>query len=141
MVSAVKSSGLSKCLVVVWMIISVLTVSLYLPEPNKRMSNNIPSFKFFKETSILNKLFRSFYLFSAKNGQRKKKWSVFSVSEPQSHIGLAASLKLWQNLCSFKWLNFNRNLDNKLNAYWIMNSKKRPLNILLSVNCLVCTIH
>ena len=71
-----------------------MTVSLYLSEPNKRMSDNISSFKFLKETSILNKLFRSFCLFSAKNGQRKKKWSVVSVYEPQSHIGLGTSLKL-----------------------------------------------
>ena len=111
-----KNSSLSKRLVVLrkliaWTNISLLTVSLYLSEPNKRMSDNISSFKFLKETSILNKLFRNFCLFSAKSGQHKKKWSVVSVSEPQSHIGLGTSLKLWRNLCSFKWLNFNRILD------------------------------
>ena len=55
------------------------------------MSDNISSFKFFKETFILNMLFRSFCLFSAKNGQRKKRWSVVSVSEPQPDIGLGVS--------------------------------------------------
>ena len=119
MVSAIKNSGLSKRLVVlrnliVWTSISLLTVSLYLSEPNKRMSDNVSSFKFFKEISILNKLFRSFCLSSAKNGQHKKKWSVILVPEPQSHVGLGASSKLWRSLCSFKWLNFNRSLDNNL---------------------------
>ena len=89
-------------------------MSLYLLEPNKGMSDNISSLKFFKETPILNKLFRSFCLFSAKNGQPKKKWSVVSVSEPQSHKGLGASLKLWRSLCSFRSLNFNLSLDNNL---------------------------
>ena len=74
---------------VMWMSIYLLTT--YLPEPNKTMSTIISSFKLFKKTSILNKLFSSFFLFSAKNGQRKKKWSRVSYSEPQSHIGLAAS--------------------------------------------------
>ena len=69
-------------------------MSLYLPEPTQRMPTKILSFKFFKETSIVNKLFWSFRLFSAKNGQRKKKWSIVSISEAQSHIELGASLKL-----------------------------------------------
>ena len=116
-----KTVAFSKRLIVlrrliVWKSISLLTVSLYLLELNKRMFDNISSLKFFKETSILNKLFRSFCLFSAENGQRKKKWSVVSVSEPQSHIGLGASLKLWRNLCLFKWLNFNLSLDNTLES-------------------------
>ena len=117
-------------------------MSLYLSEPNKRMSDNISSFKFLKETSMLNKLFRSFCLFSAKNGQRKKKWSVVSVSEPQSHIGLGTSLKLWRNLCSFKWLNFNRILDNNLTptGSWIAKRDlccklKNSLNI--DLRCLI----
>ena len=113
-----KNSGLVKCLVVLWESIlwtstSLLTVSLYLSEPDKRMANNILSFKFFKETYISNKLF-GFCLFSAKDGQHKKKWSVFSVSKRQSHLGLGASLKLWRNLYSLKWLHFNRSLDNNL---------------------------
>ena len=88
------------------------------------MCNSNSSFKFLKEGSILSKSLRSFCLFIAKNGQRKwKKWSFVSVSEPQSHIGLRTSLKLWQNLCSFRWLNFNRNLDNNLTlaGSWIAN--------------------
>ena len=102
------------------------------------MSDNVSSFKLFKEVFILNKLFRSFCLFSVKSGQCKKKWSVVSVSQPQSHIGLGASLKLWRNLCSFKWLNFNRSLDNKLTptGSWIVKRDfcfklKNSLNIVL----------
>ena len=80
---------------------------------------------YFKETSILNKPFQNFCLFSTKNGQHKKKWPVFSVSEPQSCLGLGASLKLWLNLCSFKWLNFNCSLDNLITTgSWI---EKRDL--------------
>ena len=107
-----------------WRSISLLTVSLYLSEPYKIMSNSNSSFKFLKKGSILSKSLRSFCLFIAKNVQRKKKWSVLSVSEPQSHIGLRASLKLWRNLCSFRWLNFNRNLDNNLTPArsWIANN-------------------
>ena len=71
------SWGLRK--LIVWTSISSLAMSLYLSKPNKRMSDNILSFKLFKEISILNKLFRSFCLFSTKNGERKKKWSVVSV--------------------------------------------------------------
>ena len=102
------------------------------------MSDNVSSFKLFKEVFILNKLFRSFCLFSAKSGQCKKKWSVVSVSQPQSHIGLGASLKLWRNLYSFKWLNFNRSLDNKLTptGSWIVKRDfcfklKNSLNIVI----------
>ena len=51
---------------------------------------------------------------SGKHGQHKKKWSVVSLSQPQSHVGLGTSLKLWRNLCSFKWLSFNCSLDNNL---------------------------
>ena len=58
------------------------------------MSDSNSSFDFLKEGSILSKSLRSFCLFIAKNGQRKKKWSVVSVSEPQAHIELRASLKL-----------------------------------------------
>ena len=39
--------------------------------------------------------------------QRKRKWSVFSVSTPHLHIGSTVSLKPCLNLCSFKWLKFN----------------------------------
>ena len=49
---------------------SLLTVSLYLSNPYKRMSNNISSFRFLIETCILSQLFRSLFLFSAENGQR-----------------------------------------------------------------------
>ena len=89
-----------------WRRISLLTVPLYLSE------------------CFLSKALRSFCLFIAKNGQCKKKWSVFSVSEPQSHIGLRASLKLWRCLCSFRWLNINRNLDNNLTpaGSWIASN-------------------
>ena len=86
--------------------------------------------------------------------QCKKKWSVASVSEPQSQIELGASLKLWRNLCLFKWLNFNRSLHNNLTptGSWIAKRDlcfklKNCLNMdvwyfhLLSVSCLVCTIH
>ena len=106
------------------------------------MSDNISSFKFFKETSILNKLFRSFFLISVKNGQRKKKWSVLSVFEQQPHIGLGVSLKLWRNLCLCKWLNFNRSLDNNLTANGSWRAKrdlcfklKNSLNI--DLRCLI----
>ena len=126
----------------VWKSIFLLTVSLYLSEPNKRMSDIISSFNFFKDTSILNKLFRSFCLFSAKNGQRRKKWSVVLVSEPQSHIGLEAYLKLWRNACSFKWLNFNRSLVNNSTptGSWIAKrdlcfTLKNSLNI--DLKCLI----
>ena len=92
----------------------LLTVSLYLSNPCKRMSSNISSFRFLIETSVLSQLFRSLFLFSAKSWQCKKRWSVVSVSEPQSYTGLGASLNLWRNLCWFKWLNFKRSLDNNL---------------------------
>ena len=86
----------------------MLTVFLNLSEPYKMISNSNSSFEFFKQVI---KEFLSIYF---KNGQRKKNWSVVSVSDPQLQIGLRASLKLWPNLCSFRWLNFNRNLDNNL---------------------------
>ena len=88
------------------------------------MSNSNSSFKFDKEGSILSKSLKSFCLFIATNGQCKKKWSVVSVSEPQSYIGLRASIKLWRNLCSFRWLDFNRNLDNNLTpaGSWIADN-------------------
>ena len=122
---------------------------------NKRVSDSISSLKFFKETSILNKLFKSFCLFSAKSREHKKKWSVVSVSEPQSHIGLGTSLKLWRNLCSFKWLNFNRILDNNLTptGSWIakrdlccklknfLNIDFRCLIFLASLNELASLYH
>ena len=73
---------------------------------------------------ILSESLRSFCPFVVKIGQHKKKWSVASVAEPQSHIWLRASLKLWRNLCSFRWLNFNRNLHNNLTpaGSWIANN-------------------
>ena len=39
--------------------------------------------------------------------QRKRKWSVVSVSTPHLHTGSTVSLKPCLNLCSFKWLKFN----------------------------------
>ena len=39
--------------------------------------------------------------------QRKRKWSVLSVSRSHLHIGSTVSLKPCLNLCSFKWLKFN----------------------------------
>ena len=104
------------------------------------MSNSNSSFKFLKEGSILRKSLRSFCRFIAKNGRKRpKKWSVVSVSVPQSHIGLTASLKLWRNLCSFIWLNFNLNTDNNLTpaGSWIANCDfcfrlKKSLNIELT---------
>ena len=115
-------------------------MSLYLSDRNKRMSDNISSFKSFKE--ILNKLFRSFRPFSAKNGQCKKKWSVVSVSEQKSQIGPGTSLKLWRNLYSFKWLNFNHSLENNLTpaGSWVTKRElcfklKNSLNI--DLRCLI----
>ena len=78
----------------------------------------------------------SFCQFIAKNGQCKKKWSGVSVLEPQSHRGIRASLKLWRNLCLFRWLNFNSNLDSNLAPAesWIANNDflfklRKPFNI------------
>ena len=46
---------------------SLLTDSVFLlSEPNRRMSDNISSFNFFKKTSILNKLFRNFRMSNAR---------------------------------------------------------------------------
>ena len=39
--------------------------------------------------------------------QRKKKWSVVSVSRPYLYIRSTVSLEPCLNLCSFKWLKFN----------------------------------
>ena len=103
------------------------------------MPNEISLFRFFKKTPILKKPSKSFWLFSGKSGQCKKKWSVVSVSEPQSRIGLGASLKLWRNLCSFKWLNFIRSLSNNLppTGSWIT---KRDFSFkLFSGTCLVAS--
>ena len=109
---------------------------------NKRVSDSISSLKFFKETSILNKLFKSFCLFSAKSREHKKKWSVVSVSEPQSHIGLGASFKLRRNLCSFRRLNFNRSLDNKLTPTESSLAKrvlcfKLKKSLIIDLRCLI----
>ena len=84
-----------------------LVNNVIMSEPYKIMPNSNSSFKvlkegsilsikfkFLKERSISSKSLSSFYLFIAKNGQHKKKWSVVSVSEPRSHIGLIAFLKL-----------------------------------------------
>ena len=56
--------------------------------------------------------------------QCKKKCSVVSVSVPRSHIGNTESLKLWRNLCSFKWLDFNLSLIKSLTPVgsWIENN-------------------
>ena len=96
-----SNSGLLKRLVfliklVVWGSIFLVTVSLYLSEPYNW------SFKFLKEESILSKSLRSFCLFIAKNGQRKKKWSIISVLEPQWHILLLSSFSYgWKNYTFF----------------------------------------
>ena len=97
---------------ILWRSISLLTVFLYFSELYKIISNSNSSFEFLQERPI--KPWRLFCLFIAKNGQRKKKCSLVSVLELQSQIWLRASLKLWRNLCSFKWLIFNSNLDNNL---------------------------
>ena len=83
-----SNSGLSKHLVVlrkliVWRNTSLLIVSLYLSQPNKRVSNNISSLNFFKEASILIEIFRSFCLFSAKKiGNARRRGLLFQF---QSH--------------------------------------------------------
>ena len=74
--------------------ISLLTVSLYLPEPYNS------SFKFLKEESILSNSLMSFCLFIAKNGQCKKKWSIISVLEQQWYILLLSSFG-WKNYTFF----------------------------------------
>ena len=62
-------------------------MSLYLSKPNKRMSDNISSFKLFKEASILNKLLGVFVYFLRKTGNARRSgllfqlWSVVSVKK------------------------------------------------------------
>ena len=48
-------------------------------QPYKIISNSNASFKILKEGSILRNPLRSFCLFIAQNGQRKKMWSVVSI--------------------------------------------------------------
>ena len=113
--------------------------------PNTKMSNNILSFKFFKETFISNKLFRSFFFFLQKmnNIRTSDLFLSFSFRATITHsIELGASLELRRNLCSFKWLNFNSNLDNNLTptGLWIAKGDlcfklKNSLNI--DLRCLI----
>ena len=81
-VSTIKNSGLSKDVVVlrkliVWTSIALLAVSLCLSEANKRMPDNVSSFKFFKETFILSKLYRSFCLFLENKGNSRRSGRLF----------------------------------------------------------------
>ena len=46
--------------------------------------------------------------------QRKRKWSVVSVSRPHLHIGSTVSLKSCLNLCSLKWLKINLGRNSSL---------------------------
>ena len=73
------------------------------------VSGRLGSFRILVSTSS-----QSFYLSFAKNWQCKKMWLVVSVSAPQSHMGLTQSLKLWQNLCSLRWLNCSWSLVSNL---------------------------
>ena len=79
------SWGLRK--LIVWRNISSVIMSLYLSKPNKRMSDNISSFKLFKEASILNKLLGVFVYFLRKTGNARRSgllfqlWSVVSLKK------------------------------------------------------------
>ena len=53
------------------------------------------------------KALKVFLFSSLKKGHCKR---VNSLSEPQLHIALTASLKFCQNLCSLKWLKPKRSL-------------------------------
>ena len=50
----------------------------------EKLTSVHPFIRYLKAASILSKSLWSFCLFIAKNGQRKKKWPVVSVSETQS---------------------------------------------------------
>ena len=102
----------------------MLSHSLNLSHPCKRISIIDSSFKFCYEKCLPYTLLKSFCVSVTKKGQRKKKWSVVSVSVPQSHIATTVSLKSWRNLCSLKWLNFNQSLVKSLTPVgsWIENN-------------------
>ena len=71
----------------------------------------IHPFKFAKEGSILSKLLRSFCLFIAKKrATQQKVVCCFGFGATVTHSAQSI-LKILKNLCSFRWLNFNRNLD------------------------------
>ena len=53
---------------------------------------------------------RRVFLSVRKLGQWRRKWHVFSTSQPQVQSGFNVSWKLFLNLCSWRWLSPSRNL-------------------------------
>ena len=86
----------------------LLSGSLNLWHPYKRISIIDSSFKFCDEKYLSETLLRRFCLSVTKKGQRMKKYSVVSGFVRQSHIVATVSLKSWRNLCSFKWVLYRR---------------------------------
>ena len=60
---------------------------------------------------LLKSWFKELIFLEVKNWQRKGKCFVDSISEPQSHIGLAVSLQLFWNSSLFNWLKSSWNLQ------------------------------
>ena len=59
--------------------------------------------------------------------QRRRKWTVVSVSRPHLHIGSTVSLKPWLNLCSFEWLKFSLRRVSSFKPFGAMYCKNAVL--------------
>ena len=62
--------------------------------------------------------------------QRKRKWSVVSVSRPHVRIGSTVSLKPHLTLCSFKWLKFNLRCVSSLRPMSCIAKKEFSLGLI-----------
>ena len=64
--------------------------------------------------SLLLRVLKRLFLSPARNGQRKRKISVYYISESQPYMGFMVSLKLCWNLSSFNWLKSRQSLFKSL---------------------------
>ena len=101
-----KRSELFKNLVVDFKI-DWFVLTLKYSDPYKTIFKNFSSGQSVRDESTVYMSSRSSVLILEYSLQRKRKWSVVSVSTPHLHIGSTVSLKSCLNLCSLKWLKFN----------------------------------
>ena len=87
-----------------------LILSEYFQLPNRSVLVIVASAWFKILLSILVILLRGVFLSLRKLGQWRRKWHVFSTSQPQVQSGFNVSWKLFLNLCSLRWLCPSRNL-------------------------------
>ena len=87
----------------------------YFELPNRSVLVIVVSAWFKILLSILAIMLRRVFPSVRKLGQWRRKWHVFSMSQPQVQRGFSVSWKLFLNLCWWRWLNLGCNLV----KYWI----------------------